>query len=161
MSKEIFITSMNEIEPTHLNVHEPYEYFSHDVTDGKEKYQITESKTVVAFYTLPPGKSNFPMHWHMANEEVFYVISGSGILETPSGNRPIKAGDVIICPTGEAGAHKLTNNSEAENLVYLDVDTNNTPDIVYYPNSDKMGLRANNTYKTFPLNSHVEYYHGE
>jgi len=35
------------------------------------------------------------------NEEVFYIISGEGILETPEGNITISAGDTIICPASE------------------------------------------------------------
>ena len=69
----------------------------------------------------------------MPNERYNYVISGSGILETFDAKYLIAAGDIMVCPVGNAGAHKITNTSETEDLIYLDVDTNNTPDIAFYP----------------------------
>jgi len=149
--KEINITNMEEISPKH-HEHNQYEYY---------KYEVERNQMVTAFYTLPPGKSNYPFHYHTANEEVFYVISGSGILETLNGNRTIKAGDIVVCPVGKEGAHKITNNSETENLVYLDVDTNQAPEIAYYPHSNKLGVRAAGIYDNFNLDSKIDYYDGE
>ena len=144
--KNIIINKLDKITPKHHNEHKDFEYYKYEVTDSREKYEVISPKegnqTVVAFYTLPPGKSNYPFHYHTTNEEVFYIISGSGILETFDKNYPISAGDVVVCPVGKGGAHKITNSSETENLVYLDVDTNNTPDIAYYPHSNKFGIRA-------------------
>jgi len=164
--KEIIITSMEKISPTHQNQHSDYEFYKHSVTDSREKYQVSSPKegnlVVAAFYTLPPGKSNYPFHYHTTNEEVFYVISGNGILETADKNYEIKAGDIMVFPVGEKGAHKITNSSETENLVYLDVDTNNTPDIAYYPRSNKLGIRAAGGIRdNYKLDSKVSYYDGE
>jgi uncharacterized cupin superfamily protein len=144
--KNITITNINKITPKHHNEHKNYEYLKYEVTDSREKYEVAGPKegnqTVVAFYTIPPKKSNYPFHYHTTNEEVFYIISGNGILETSETTHTITAGDVIICPVGKNGAHRITNPSETENLVYLDVDTNNTPDIAFYPHSNKIGIRA-------------------
>ncbi len=49
-----------------------------------------------------------------------------------------------------------------ENLVYLDVDTNNTPDIVYYPHSNKVGIRAvGGVHDNYDMDSKVDYYYKE
>ena len=78
--KEITVTRMDRIIPKHRNECEPYEYYKHEVTDARDKYEVRSpsegNQTVVAFYTLPPGKSNYPFHYHTTNEEVFYIISG-------------------------------------------------------------------------------------
>ena len=148
---EILITNMEKISPEH-HEHNQYEYYKH---------QVGWSQTITAFYMLPPGKSNYPFHCHTANEEVFYVISGSGILETSDEKRPIAAGDIIVCPVGKKTAHRITNNSETENLVYLDVDTNISPDIVYYPHSNKVGIRALGTYDNYNMDSKIDYYANE
>ncbi|MCL2204263.1 MAG: cupin domain-containing protein [Defluviitaleaceae bacterium] len=144
--KELIITNMNKITPEHQNEHKSYEYYKYEVTDSAEKYEVSSPndgyQTVVAFYSLPPGKSSYPFHYHITNEEVFYVISGKGTVETCNGSRTISAGDIIVCPAGEKGAHKIINTSETENLVYLDVDTNKTPEIAFYPHSNKVGIRA-------------------
>ncbi|MCL1806863.1 MAG: cupin domain-containing protein [Oscillospiraceae bacterium] len=148
---EIIITNRETITPKH-HEHNQYEYTMHEVSYSQMK---------TAFYTLSPGKSNYPFHYHTANEEVFYVISGSGVLETFEERRPIAAGDVIVCPAVKEGAHKITNTSETEDLIYLDVDTHIRPEIVYYPHSKKLGVRADGIYDNYRLDSGVEYYDGE
>jgi len=162
----IIITNMNKITPKHQCEHNQYEYYEYEVTDSKEKYEVTSpregNQTVVAFYTLPPGKSNYPFHYHTTNEEVFYIISGNGLLETFNTKQPVIAGDIVVCPVGKNGAHKITNISETENLVYLDVDTNNTPDIAYYPHSNKLGIRAAGGVRdNYSLDSNIDYYCNE
>ena len=166
MMRKIIITNKDEITPKHQNEHEPYEYHKFEVTDSREKYEVASpnegNQTVVAFYEIPPGKSNYPFHYHTTNEEVFYIISGAGVLETFDEKRPVKAGDIIVCPVGKNGAHKLTNTSETENLVYLDVDTNNTPDIAYYPHSNKLGIRAaGGIHDNYIIDNTAGYYEGE
>ena len=162
----IIKTNISNIVPKHVNEHRDYEYKKFEVTDGKQKYEVSSpnegNQTVVAFYALPPGKSNYPFHYHSTNEEVFYIISGNAILETFDVKISIAAGDVIVCPIGRAGAHKITNTSETEDLVYLDVDTNNTPDIAYYPHSNKVGIRISGGIRdNFNLDSKVDYYDNE
>jgi uncharacterized cupin superfamily protein len=161
--KEIIITNINKINPKHQNEHKRYEYYKSEVTDSRYKYEAVNpnegNQIVAAFYTLPPGKSSYPLHYHTSNEEVFYVISGGGILETYETKYQITAGDIIVCPAGKNGAHKITNCSETENLIYLDVDTNNTPDIVYYPNSNKVGVRAaGGIHDNYSLDNKIDYY---
>ena len=162
----IIITNMNKITPVHKNEHEPYEYYKSEVTDSREKYEVScpneGNQTVVAFYTIPPDKSNYPFHYHTTNEEVFYIISGNGILETFEDKYEISTGDIIVCPAGKNGAHKITNASETENLVYLDVDTNNTPDIAYYPHSNKVGIRAAGGVRdNYNIDGKINYYDNE
>jgi uncharacterized cupin superfamily protein len=97
----------------------------------------------------------------MNSDEVFYIIKGSGILKTPDGDREIKAGDIIVCPAGENSSHKIINTSQTEYLTYLDVDSKRTTDVVYYPDSDKIGILANGKGMVFKSNSTVGYYEGE
>ena len=162
---KLIITNMQKIVPVHNEGHIGYSYDKYDVTDSKEKYEVSSpsqgNQSIVAFYSIPPGKSNYPFHFHTTNEEVFYIISGEGTLETSQGKTKVVAGDIIVCPVGEVGAHKLTNSSDTDALVYLDVDTNNTPDIVFYPHSDKVGLRMSGFSNNFILESNVDYWEGE
>ena len=164
--KDIIITSRNKITPRRQSEHAKYEYYKYDITDSRDKYEVTSpnegNQTIVAFYRIPPGKSNYPFHYHTTNEEVFYVISGNGILETFDNKHPITAGDIIVCPVGKNGAHKITNASETEDLIYLDVDTNNTPEIAYYPHSNKIGIRAAGGIRdNYGLDNTKDYYEGE
>lgn len=101
------------------------------------------------------------MHYHEYNTELFYIISGSGILITPSGEKPVAAGDVIVCPPGEGGCHKIKNTSDMP-LVYLDVDTANSPDIIRYPDSDKTGFIVHNgPCRFFKNGTEADYFDGE
>lgn len=151
---KIRIINKDDIKPSHRSEHQPYEYY---------KYQISgrgEGQCTVALYELPPGKANYPYHYHMGSEEIFYIISGCGRLETPEGDKPIKAGDVVVCPAGLQGAHRLVNTSR-ERLVYLDCDTVSDPEVVFYPRSDKVGIMTGGEARFYQDGEDVEYYEGE
>lgn len=49
---------------------------------------------------VPPGKAAFPFHSHRANEEIFFVLQGTGVVRIGSETYPIRAGDFIACPPG-------------------------------------------------------------
>lgn len=154
---EIKITNKNLMEPKHKSTNERYEYYKYKVTNENEESQLS-----VAIYEIPPQKANYPYHYHNKNEEVFYIISGEGILETPDGNKPISAGDIIFCPSSEMGAHKIINSSVSEMLVYLDCDSINYPEIVGYPESQKIGVFTKNKPGMFyKEDTNVAYYEGE
>ena len=88
---------------------------------------------------VAPGKRAFPFHCHHANEEMFYVIEGTGTLRYGKETFPVKAGDVIACPAGGPEyAHQLVNTG-ATDLKYLAVSTMIDTDIWQYPDSGKWG----------------------
>jgi uncharacterized cupin superfamily protein len=154
---EIQIANKDLIKPKHKSEHETYEYYKYEVTKRNK-----DSQCYVAIYEIPPQKANYPYHYHLKNEEIFYIISGNGILETPDGDKIISAGDIIVCPPSEKGSHRIINTSYSEMLIYLDCDTVNYPDIAYYPNSDKVGIILNGESSTFfKKNTEVDYYEGE
>ena len=154
--ENILITSLDQLPGAHRQEHEPFEYFKHIVMGG------SGNACQVAFYELPPQKANYPYHYHTNVTEVFYIIRGCGTLKTPEGDRPLQAGDVVICPPYEKGAHKITNTSETETLVYLDVDTASDTDIAFYPDSGKVGVLAHGHYSAFfKKKDEAHYYDGE
>lgn len=157
MKDEILIVNENNLTGKHKSEQEPYEYVKYEVTP-----RGTSDQCYVAIYEIPPMKSNYPYHYHAVNTEVFYIISGQGILRTPNGDKTIKPGDFIVCPPSEKGAHKIINNSDSEVLKYMDFDTANSPDIVSYPDSDKTGIILHNQASVFFRNKdQVGYYEGE
>jgi uncharacterized cupin superfamily protein len=90
--------------------------------------------TVVA-----PGMRAFPFHNHHSNEELFYVIEGTGTLRYGKQEFPVQPGDVIACPPGgPENAHQLVNTGTTE-LKYLAVSTLLDTDIWEYPDSGKWG----------------------
>ncbi len=147
---------IEELEVSHKCEHEGYEYFRRKfVPFGSSK------NTLVSVYEVPPGKSAYPYHFHHKNEETFYVISGTGVLKTPEGEKDVTAGELLFFPTGPAGAHKLTNCSETEMLVYLDFDVVHDVDVTIYPDSDKIGIWGMGINKLYHQTDNVDYYDGE
>lgn len=91
---------------------------------------------------VPPGKRAFPFHNHRVNEEMFFVLQGTGEVRIGADTYPIRAGDVIACPPGGPDrAHQIVNTG-AEELRYLAVSTKLTPEIAEYPDSGKFGVLA-------------------
>ena len=92
----------------------------------------------VNFVEVEPGSFAYGYHYHETDEEVFYIISGTGIVRTINGDVTVKAGDAITFPTGPEGAHVIRNGSDTEKLVYIDFDTNNLPEIVHLPDTNQV-----------------------
>lgn len=87
---------------------------------------------------VPPGKAAFPIHHHYANEEHFFIVSGSGTLRLGDAVHPVRAGDYIVTPPGGPEvAHQLINTG-AEELVYLGLSTRIAPEVVGYPDTGKV-----------------------
>jgi uncharacterized cupin superfamily protein len=112
-------------------------------------YSMTElagalgAKAIGANVTrVPPGKAAFPFHHHYANEEHFFVLSGSGILRNGQQVYEVKKHDYVVhLPGGPERAHQLINSGN-EDLVYLAISTTAIPEVVGYPDSAKTGVRT-------------------
>lgn len=91
--------------------------------------------------TVPPGKAAFPFHHHHANEEHFFILSGSGVLRVGDEEYPVRQHDYVVNPSGGPElAHQLINTG-SEDLVYLAISTMVVPEVVGYPDSGKTGVR--------------------
>ena len=147
---------IEQIPASHKAEHEGYEYFRRKFVPFGEAKQ-----THVCVYEIPPGKAAYPYHFHYKTEETFYIISGTGILRTSEGEREVRGGELIFFPAGEEGAHKLTNISDTENLVYIDFDVTHDLDVAVYPDSDKIGVWGMGINQMYPKSANVDYYDGE
>ena len=148
--------SIDNIAKSHKNEHDGYEYYRRKfIPFGDAK------NSLVSVYEIPPKKAAYPYHFHHNNEETYYIISGEGIIRTPDGKRKVCAGDFLFFPTGEKGAHKLTNSSDTDNLVYIDFDVVHDVDITVYPDSDKIGIWGMGINKIYSKDEDVDYYEGE
>jgi uncharacterized cupin superfamily protein len=92
-----------------------------------------------SYDVVPPGKRSCPFHSHRAEEEMFFIVRGSGTLRYGGETRKIRAGDFICCPTGgRESAHQIVNDS-AEDLAYISVSTMMPAEVCEYPDSGKIG----------------------
>ena len=90
---------------------------------------------------LPPGKRAWPYHAHLVNEEMFFILEGSGLLRYKGELTRIVTGDIISIPAGEENAHEIINNSD-QDIKYLAVSTMEEPEVCFYPDSHKFGVIA-------------------
>lgn len=90
---------------------------------------------------VPPGKRAFPLHNHNVNEEMFFVLEGTGEVRIGTERYAIKQGDVIACPPGgPETAHQIVNTSDTAELRYLAVSTKESPEVAEYPETGRFGV---------------------
>ncbi len=111
---------------------------------------------------VPAGKRAFPFHNHAANEEMFYILEGSGEIRMGTDQFPIKAGDFIATPAGPGieNAHQIINTSNEE-LKYLAVATKIYPEIAEYPDSKKFGVLSDTFRFIGKAEDSLSYWEGE
>jgi uncharacterized cupin superfamily protein len=94
-----------------------------------------------SLFELPPGGHTFPLHAHLNNEELLIVIAGELVLDTGlAPERALAAGDVVACPAGPDGAHRLRNASGAPARVLI-VSTMRAPDVNLFPEERELWVR--------------------
>jgi uncharacterized cupin superfamily protein len=116
------------------------EFFAYSMT---ELASDIGAKSIGANVTrVPPGKAAFPFHHHYANEEHFFVLSGSGVLRYGAHTYQVRKHDYIVnLPGGPERAHQLINTG-ADDLVYLAISTAVIAEVCGYPDSGKTGVRT-------------------
>ncbi len=111
-----------------------------------------------SYDVVPPGKRSCPFHSHRAEEEMFFIVKGSGTLRYGDEVRRIRAGDFICCPTGgPETAHQIVNDSDAE-LAYISVSTMHPAEVCEYPDSKKIGAFGGGVRHLTHVHSKVDYW---
>jgi uncharacterized cupin superfamily protein len=119
---------------------------------------IGASELGLSVYELPPGQSICPYHYETGEEEWLIVLVGAPTLRTPDGDRELRAWDTVFFPTGEEGAHKVTNHTD-ETLRVAIWSNRTSPNTSVYPDSQKVGAWPPG--KLFRLAEAVDYWDGE
>ena len=118
---------------------------------------------------LPPGKRAWPLHYHLANEEAIYVLAGEGVLRLGETETQVRSGDYVALPVGADHAHQLINRGGAP-LRYLVFSTMIEPEVMFYPDSQKVGVMAGaapggsktaRTLNAYLPDTRVDYWEGE
>jgi uncharacterized cupin superfamily protein len=135
-------------ERRHPNVVNVDELEPNAVEKGKHRYSMRRFGPATGnqqlgcmVMELPPGSISFPLHYHCANEESIYIISGTGTVRIGDARVPIRTGDWIAFPVGPAHAHQMVNDS-GEPLRYLTIATAHKCEVVGYPDSKKTAAMA-------------------
>ncbi|NIZ19672.1 cupin domain-containing protein [Entomospira culicis] len=98
---------------------------------------------------VEPGSTAYGYHYHEANEEIFYIIKGEGIIETVDGEISVKAGNIISFPTGAGGAHVIKNPSTDQTLTYLDFSTHSDVEVAHLPKINKIMVISKEVFGVF------------
>ena len=85
--------------------------------------------------TLLPGAASAQRHWHAAEDELVYVLSGEVVLCEDGGETVLRAGDAAGFKAGVPNGHCLINRSR-EDAVYLEIGTRAARERVDYPDID-------------------------
>jgi uncharacterized cupin superfamily protein len=121
-----------------------------------------------SYNEVPPGKSGCPFHNHHVEDEMFFIIEGTGEYRFGTERYPIRKGDALAAPAGgPETAHQIINTG-ATTLIYLGVSTMAKTEIVEYPDSGKFlakSRRDDADNKPFRFvgrhSSNIDYWDGE
>jgi uncharacterized cupin superfamily protein len=91
--------------------------------------------------TLEPGAQTSQRHWHSAEDEFLYVLSGEVTVIEEDGPHVLGPGDAACWPAGVANAHTLVNRSDAP-ATYMIVGSRLAEDTCTYPDIDLHYTRA-------------------
>ena len=121
----------------------------------------------LSLFEIEPGSAQFPLHYHLGNEEMLIVLRGSPSLRTPVEERTLAEGDVVAFPRGERGAHQVVNRTD-EPVRVLIVSEMNAPEVVVRPESGKLsafgrppGGVGDGIHKVFFERDEAEFWDGE
>jgi uncharacterized cupin superfamily protein len=96
------------------------------------------TKTGLSYWEVDPGEAAYPYHAHFTEEEIIVVLSGQPSLRTPEGWRDLHAGEVVIFPVGQRGAHQIVNKSD-QMIRFLSFSNSGAPEIVLQLDAGKVG----------------------
>ena len=71
----------------------------------------------VNLVTLKPGAWSSQRHWHAAEDELVFVVSGELVLVEDDGEMVLKAGDSAGFKGGDRNGHHLINRSSADAVI--------------------------------------------
>lgn len=115
----------------------------------RERQRLGEAAGLTQFgvnlLKLPPGEWSSQRHWHTAEDEFVFVVSGEVVLVTDQGEEVLRAGDCAGFPANDANGHHLQNRSQ--NVAFLlEVGSRHERDDCFYPDID-MFLPAGGPFK--------------
>lgn len=91
--------------------------------------------------TVPTGKQSAPEHYHMVEEELFFVLGGRGTLLQDGEPVPVEEGDVISYPAGTKVSHAFVAD-KGEELRFLAFGQRSPDEVAVQPRSGKVLIRS-------------------
>ena len=101
---------------------------------------IGSVKSGIKLYEVAPDKLATPPHCHSAEEELFVVLAGDGVLELGDDKHALEPGHVVARPAGTGVAHAF--RAGPGGLTFLAYGTREPNDFCFYPRSQKVFFRG-------------------
>ncbi len=148
---------------------EPYEHGTrYRSADAGLSERAGLTQIGAAYSEVPAGKTGCPFHVHHVEDELFFVIAGTGEYRFGDTTYPVGPGCVLSAPRGGPEyAHQLTNTGN-EPLRYLSISSKADADVCEYPDSDKFQLMSRRGpaadqgfYFIGRMSAHLDYFDGE
>ncbi len=120
--------------------------FTHPLDANAIRHTRTLSETAglrnlgVHLVRIEPGRATTEYHFHHAEEEFLYVLSGHGVADIDGRETAVGPGDFLGFPAG-GPAHAMRNEGPGD-LVYLMAGQRLAADVVDYPRKGKRLLKA-------------------
>lgn len=114
----------------------------------------------VVILEVPPGGRSAPFHYHSAEEEHVYVLDGTPTLRLGDATRPMAPGDYACFPAGQRAGHCLANDTAAPVRCVV-IGERNPNDVIVYPDSNKVKVRALGAAGILDLAARRGYWDGE
>jgi uncharacterized cupin superfamily protein len=128
------IVSLSEVEP--LTVERP-----RIVRTRRNLGRAVGSvRTGLQHSDVAPGKQATAQHCHSAEDEIFVILGGGGVLLLGEEEIPVREGTVVGRPAATGVAH--TFRAGEHGLQFLAYGTRDKSDICYYPRSNKIAFRS-------------------
>jgi uncharacterized cupin superfamily protein len=90
--------------------------------------------------SVAPGAESPPPHCHSAEEELFVVLDGSGVLRLDDEEQPVSRGSLVARPAGTGVAHSFAAGPDG--LTLLAYGERDPRDVCWYPRSQKLYVRG-------------------
>jgi uncharacterized cupin superfamily protein len=96
--------------------------------------------------TLDPGAWSSQRHWHSAEDEFIYLLSGTATLRDDTGMTDLFPGDAVSWPHGQPNGHHLTNRGDVP-ARWLIVGSRARGDICTYPDDGRRQINSDTSWK--------------
>lgn len=105
--------------------------------EGRHEARFAKAVGITQFgvnhVRLRPGAFSANRHWHEAEDEFVYILSGSPSLFDDNGRHQLKAGDIIGFPAGEPNAHHIVNDSDRDATILVVCSRKPGQETIHYP----------------------------
>ena len=144
VSKKIEVSALSEIRGSRYPA--PYDR----ACDGRVRRSLGDAAGLTQFGVnltrLPGGCWSSQRHWHRVEDEFIFVLEGTVVLVTNSGEETLIAGDSAGFKAGIADGHHLQNRSSLDAII-LEVGTRRPDDDeVAYTDIDLLALKGRSGY---------------